>query len=185
MIRTLRNLIVVVICVFSLPACNVFKNPTGPSGYDPSNPPPDQSLYEPLPAKQYLVDTDGNQTRMWATFISVSPARGSGITLGPGACPDGCFQYSMEVGIDGEAMDYFQTYFQTGLSHDGRTVFEGGGLADSNQCMSRSNEVIGGGFIIQFREVPEYLVVGASHCGRLLEEIVATTSFWLDYHPKQ
>ena len=90
MIRTLRNLIVVVICVFSLPACNVFKNPTGPSGYDPSKPidsdnrPPGPGPSVRASAEYGVYDVNGNRLES----IGSSEACGSHLT--------GCETYALK-----------------------------------------------------------------------------------------
>lgn len=96
--RTAFNLVIAAMIGMSLSACHNSGTTTSPT------PPPDQSRYETLPAKHYLVNASGTQTKMWAEFDSVNPLRGSTVVLGTQNCADpssGCFGMSMTFGFDG------------------------------------------------------------------------------------
>ena len=172
----------VVVAVVILTGCRG-RSPTSPDGNGDSDSIPDQSQYETLPAKHFLKDVDGNDTKMWITLISVSPARGSGITLGPDACPARCFQFSIEVGF--EVVEYnTPAFFTIGFGHDSNTIFKG--ITGPHVWMG-SSQMVGNGYILKFDEVPEYLVVMASYKKSgppPNPTIYGGTSFILDYYLK-
>jgi hypothetical protein len=82
------------------------KSPTGPSGGAQTHTvqPPDESGYEPLGTRHYLVDPEGRPTTMWAELLEIKPLRGSRIVLipaqGPPDCSRDCYAVRLKFGID-------------------------------------------------------------------------------------
>jgi len=164
------------------------RNPNSPS------PPPDQSRYETLPAKKYLIGVDGNPTEMWATLHWVRPERGSTVQIGPSACPDNCFRWSLEVGLDmiPGADPTMKAAFESWFSLDGKNKIEGNsGLYRLNGGGARmgQSQMVGSDIIRMFQTVPKYVWVGGRQfpevwvgpSGSRPADILGSTSFELDY----
>ena len=153
----------VVVCA-SLAACG--HSPTSPSTTTPTQPPPDQSKYEPLPTAQHLLlDASGATTNMWAQLRTVTPLRGSFITLGPGAdnrCT-GCFQWELIGGLINVPNPNTRAGFTVGFSQDGVTMTT---RLDAFVSTTGSTGASGqNGRVQPFNEVPKYLLVQASYPG--------------------
>ncbi len=177
-------------------ACNMPSgSPTSPSS-PPGNQPPPQDRYETLPATHYLVDASGKETEMWAKLHWVKPERGSKVQIGPSACPDNCFRYSIELGLDmikGETNINLGSSFEMWFSLDGQDPMsdnrdlyrlDGAGVAMSQSQMRGSN------IIRAFQIPPKFILVKGNYrrswtcpCppGGPPDPITGLTSFELDY----
>ncbi|MBX4190338.1 hypothetical protein KW791_03540 [Candidatus Parcubacteria bacterium] len=157
---TCKLFVIVAVAVASF-ACEA-KGPITPTPTTTSTPTPQ---YETLPARHCAVDTNGVELpgcRMSVMLMSVAPARGSQVKLGPVNCLDGgCFQaqakYHFE-GIDNPAvMMKYELYF----SHDGKTP-SSGMLADG-AILAGEKQVPYGLWIFQTADAPKYLLAHLSH----------------------
>lgn len=119
--------------------------------------------YEAVPMeKHYLLLPNGVASRyMWYRLLAEPrPARGSVITIGPGACPAGCFQnLSVEYGMDTVPNPNKMTGWNIGFSQDGVTIttrLTGGGTLPGNSLQTDT------GMIWAFTEKPKYIVLQGS-----------------------
>lgn len=172
-------------------SCGKKGNPFNPSGGDGRTPDPPKPRYETLPAKHYLVSENGNQTEMSATLHWTHPERGFKVQLGPSACPNNCFRYSMEVGldmIDGETNSNVKAAFETWFSFDGKNPIDGDPslyrLSGGGVGMGQS-QMIGSNIIRMFQLVPKYILVKGQYTRSWQWErpppVIGSTSFEIDY----
>ncbi len=197
MASTLRQFVVVALALALMAGACSGGEKENPFQPDPLSPDPPKPRYETLPAKHYLANASGNETEMWATLYWVSPERGSKVQIGPSACPNNCFRYSMEVGLDiipGETNNYVGASFETWFSLDGKEPIgeshdwyrlNGGGVG-----MGQS-QMLGSDIIRMFQAVPKYILVKGQYrrswtcpCppGGPPDPVVGSVAFELDYH---
>jgi hypothetical protein len=153
-------------------------------------PVPDQSRYEPLPAKHYLIDKSGNRTLMWAALHSVNPPRGSTIDAAGyakraftevfGRCPGQCFEFKLEVGLDEDlSLSATGASFEAGLYTDGLAVQQLA-VIPAEVGIPTVFIVDRSSTLIRFKNVPDSFFLTGRYKGRS-EFVEGSTSFVLGY----
>lgn len=116
-----------IVLAFCFVACGG-SSPTAPNGCAAlSRPPADPAQYWTPPLTRRLVDSSGNDTRMWVTVRSIRPPAGSAIVTDPNRiqCPSGgnCFNVNLELGLDSfHPNQFISADFVVGFSADGLTM---------------------------------------------------------------
>jgi len=122
--------------------------------------------YESLPTgRRYLLDEAGARTHMWVNLLAEpSPARGSTVILGSGACNSGgCFtNLSLEIGFDVLPNPNTGTLFDIGFSHDGQNMVHRftGAFVKNGSSVSTDPRIIWA-----FQDKFRYIVAQASFWG--------------------
>ncbi len=167
---TTSSLVVLVALSCALMACK--KSSIGPS---PVDQPPDQSNYESLPARHTMLTIAGQDAGMWATFLSVTPARGSSIAKCNGSP---CFTASVELCEDSDVHNRGEssgTFFSNdGVNPSGESIHERS--IHPGACVVDN---LGPGI---FRDAPpKYILIIGQKAGSV--DTKSSTSFLLDFKP--
>jgi len=137
-------------------------NPAAPDGPTP----PDSSQYPSVPTDRiYLLDANGNPTpHMWVRLLAEPiPPRGSVITIGPSACPNGCFHnLLLECGLESLPNPITSAPFTIGFSNDGENISMHLTAVIARNGNSAQTDP---GLIKVFEDKPKYMVIQAHFNG--------------------